>query len=155
MSQRVYEYPCNYVISPHVMFHLSRLYSMASSSKSWPFRGPVWEYFEIVGEKKVRCKLCVPPLLPVHACMCACMRAWMHASVCVCAPIIRYLIIQEATIRIAKITIFSALVVINTNIQTSLVQEMSGSHSEVQHTRTTVVWPWKRLVTMMILLCFA
>ena len=24
-------------------------------------RSPVWDYFETVGEKKVRCKLCVPP----------------------------------------------------------------------------------------------
>ena len=30
-------------------------------SKSRPLRSPVWEFFEIVSEKKVRCKLCVPP----------------------------------------------------------------------------------------------
>ena len=61
MSQHVYEYPCNYIIGPHVMFHVSRSYSMASSSKSRPLRSPVWDYFEIVGEKKVRCKLRMPP----------------------------------------------------------------------------------------------
>ena len=32
------------------------------ASKSTPLRSPVREYFEIVGEKKVRCKLCVPPV---------------------------------------------------------------------------------------------
>ena len=31
------------------------------ASKSRPLRSPVWAYFEIAGEKKVRCKLCVPP----------------------------------------------------------------------------------------------
>ena len=31
------------------------------ASKSRPLRSPVWAYFETVGEKKVRCKLCVPP----------------------------------------------------------------------------------------------
>ena len=30
-------------------------------SKSRPLRSPVWEYLEIVGEKKVCCKLCMPP----------------------------------------------------------------------------------------------
>ena len=66
MSQRVYKYPCNYIIGPHVMFHVSRSYStsVASSSKSShsrPLRSPVWDNFEVVGEKKVRYKLCVPP----------------------------------------------------------------------------------------------
>ena len=88
MSQHVYEYPCNYVISPHVMFHVSRSYSMASSSKSRPLRSPVWEYFEIVGEK-VCCKVCVP-LATTTLCVCACVRVCMRAcmdacvSVCVC-----------------------------------------------------------------------
>ena len=35
------------------------LVSMAGKSRS--LRSPVWDYFEIFGEKKVRCKLCVPP----------------------------------------------------------------------------------------------
>ena len=48
-----------YVIGPHVTFHVSRSINMASKSR--PLRSPVWAYFEIVGEKKVRCKLCVPP----------------------------------------------------------------------------------------------
>ena len=32
----------------------------------------------------------------------------------------------------------------------SQVQVISGSHSEIQHTRTTVVWPWKTLVKGMM-----
>ena len=88
MSQHVYEYPYSYIIGPHVMFHMSQLYSMASWSKSLPVRSPVWGYFETVGEKKVHCKLCVPPATTT-LCVCACMRclracvdAWI--SVCVC-----------------------------------------------------------------------
>ena len=107
MSQHVYEYPRNYVIGPHVMFHVSRSYSKASSSKSMPLRNPVWEYFKIVCEKKVRCKLCMPPAITtlcvcahahmctcvhVHlrvyvlACVCVlvCMRGCMHLCMCVC-----------------------------------------------------------------------
>ena len=105
MSQHVYEYPRNYVIGPHVMFHVSRSFSKASSSKSMPLRSPVWEYFEVVCEKKVRCKLCMPPAITtlcvcaharmctcvhVHlrvyvlACVCACVHAWMYASLYVC-----------------------------------------------------------------------
>ena len=130
MSQHVYEYPRNYVIGPYMMFHVSRSYSKVSSSKSMPLRSPVWEYFEIVCEKKVHCKLCVPPAITtlcvcahvrvcacvhVHlrayvlACVCACVRVCLCAcmdaciSVCVCATIIRYLIVKETTIRIAKI----------------------------------------------------
>ena len=30
------------------------------------------------------------------------------------------------------------------------VEVMSGSHSKVQHTRTTVVWPWRTLVKGMM-----
>ena len=93
-----------------------------------------------------------------YLCMRACVHACVHGCMrlCVCVhQLFGIWSFKKQLFRIAKITIFSALVVINTNIQTSLVQEMSGSHSEVQHTRTTVVWPWKRLVTMMILLCFA
>ena len=33
----------------------------------------------------------------------------------------------------------------------SQVQVMSGSHSEVQHTRTTVMLPWRTLVKVMML----
>ena len=32
----------------------------------------------------------------------------------------------------------------------SQVQVMCGSHSEMQHTRTTVVWPWRTLVKEMM-----
>ena len=46
----------------------------------------------MVGKKKVRCKLCVPP-------------ATTTLCVCVCTPIIRYSMVKEATIQIAKITI--------------------------------------------------
>ena len=54
-----------------------------------PLKRPVREYFEIVGEKKVRCKLCVPPATTtlcvfVHACLCSCMRGCMRVCVCVC-----------------------------------------------------------------------
>ncbi len=59
MSQHTYEYPGNYVTGPHVMLHMSRSINMVSKSR--PLRSPVWDYFEIVGEKKVHCKLCVPP----------------------------------------------------------------------------------------------
>ena len=31
------------------------------ATRSRASRSPVWDYFELVGEKKVRCKLCVPP----------------------------------------------------------------------------------------------
>jgi len=51
-----------YVIGLHVMF---TCFEMASSSKSCVksrlLRSPVWDYFEISGDKKVCCKLCVPP----------------------------------------------------------------------------------------------
>ena len=51
-----------YVIGPHVMF---TCFEMASSSKSCVksrlLRSPVWDYFKVFGDKKVRCKLCVPP----------------------------------------------------------------------------------------------
>lgn len=30
-------------------------------SKPRPLRSPVWDYLEIISEKMVRCKLCVPP----------------------------------------------------------------------------------------------
>ena len=88
MSQHIYEYPCSYVISPHVMSKCLDD-SMASWSKSIPLRSPAWEYFEIVDEKKVRCTLCVPPAATtlcvcVHVCVCSCVHVWMHASVCVC-----------------------------------------------------------------------
>ena len=43
------------------MFHMSRSYSMVNSSKSRPLRSAVWKYIKIVGEKKVQCKLYVPP----------------------------------------------------------------------------------------------
>ena len=46
-----------------------------------PLKSPVREYFEIVGEKKVRCKLCAPPATTT---LCVCVHAWMHACVCVC-----------------------------------------------------------------------
>ena len=114
MSQHVYEHSCNYVIGPHAMFHVSRLYSKVSSSKSMPLVSPVWEYFKIVCGKKVCCKLCVPPAtttLCVCVCMRACVLACVHGSsdacisLCVCAQIIRYSIVTETTIRIAKITI--------------------------------------------------
>ena len=75
-AETIFEYPCNYVIGPHVMFHMSRSYSMVSSSKSMPLRSPVWEYLEIVGEKKVRWKLCAPATTTLCVCVCAC--------VCVC-----------------------------------------------------------------------
>ena len=115
MSQHIYKYPCNYVIGPHLMFHVSQLYSKASSSKSTrrPLRSSVREYFEIICEKKVHCKLCMSPAtttlcvcMRACACVCACMHAWIRCMrLCVCAQIIRYLIVKEATIRIAKITI--------------------------------------------------
>ena len=132
MSQDLYECLCNYVISPHMMFHLSRLYSRRAQGLS----GVLYWNISIVLAKSRFAASCVChlPQLPVHVCMHVC----MYASLCVCAPIIRYFIIKEATIRIAKITIFSVLVVINANIKTSQVQGMSGSHSKVQHTRTTV-----------------
>ena len=41
----------------NLMFHVSRSHSMVNSR---PLRSPVWK-IEIVGEKKVRCKLYVPP----------------------------------------------------------------------------------------------
>ena len=34
-------------------------------------------------------------------------------------------------------------------------QEMSGSHSEIRHTRTTVRWSWSILVNMMVMPCSA
>ena len=106
MSQHIYEYPCNYIIGPHVMFHGSQSYS---TSKSMPLRSPVWEYFKIVGEKKVRSKLCMPPATStlcvcmracVLACVCTCVHAVLHASlyVCVCTLIIQYSIVKEANI---------------------------------------------------------
>ena len=110
------------------MFHVSQI-SMVSSSRSRPLRSPVWDYFEIVGEKKVRCKLCVPPAsttLAYHGGTTSMqshlsshhpdeygesskgsgsqrkLDSFVRAKKC---PIIRYLIVKEATIRIAKITI--------------------------------------------------
>ena len=58
MSQQRTRISMYYIIGPHVMFTcLDRIvYSMASSNKSRPLRSPVWEYFEIVGEK-VCCKV--------------------------------------------------------------------------------------------------
>ena len=51
-----------YVIGPHVMFTCFEMASWSKSCvKSRPLRSPVWDYFEISGDKKVRCKLCVPP----------------------------------------------------------------------------------------------
>ena len=99
MSQHVYEYPHNYIIGPHVVFHVSQSYSKVSSSKSMSLRSPVWEYFEIVGEKKIRCKLCMSPATTT---LCVCLHACMdpmHASLCVCVHnIIRYSIVTETTI---------------------------------------------------------
>ena len=111
MSQHVYEYPCNYVMSPHVMSHVSWSY-MASSSKYRPLKSPVWEYIEIGGEKKVLCKLYVPPATTTW-CVC------VHARVC--APLV---FDKKATIWIAKITIhfctisgYAAFVSVQVNIQ--------------------------------------
>ena len=122
MSQHVYEYPCNYVMTPHVMSHVSWSY-MASSSKYKPLKSPVWEYIKIGGEKKVLCKLYVPPATTTW-CVCACARAWMHASLCVCAPLNYLVFDKEATIWIAKITIhfctisgYAAFASVQVNIQ--------------------------------------
>ena len=39
MNSTIFEYLCNSAIGPHVMFHVSRSYSVASSSKSMAFEG--------------------------------------------------------------------------------------------------------------------
>ena len=81
MSQHVhvYEYPCN-------RFHVSRSYSMASSSKSMPLGSPVQEYFKIVDKIKVHCHL--PQVLCVFVCMRVCvLAACVLACVCTCVHV--------------------------------------------------------------------
>jgi len=90
---------------------------MASSSKSCmksrPLRSPVWDYFKISGDKKVRCKLCMPPAATtlVHHGGTTSMQSHLsshlynYCSLLLYWPIIRYSIVKEATIRIAKTTI--------------------------------------------------
>ena len=55
-NRRTYPDNCH---TPHVMFHMCGIDVMAIKSRQ--LRSPVWDYFEIVGEKKVCCKFCVPP----------------------------------------------------------------------------------------------
>ena len=55
---------------------------MVSSSKSTPLRSPVWEYFKIVGERRVCCMLCVPPATTI-LCVCVCVHACVRLFVCV------------------------------------------------------------------------
>ena len=87
-------------------------FEMASSSKSCvksrPLRSPVWDYFEISGLKKVHCKLCVPPAattLAYGGTTSMQSHLYTYCSLLLYWPIIRYSIVKEATIRIAKTTI--------------------------------------------------
>ena len=47
--------------------HLPYIHAWTMAAKSRQLRSPVWEFSETVGEKKVRCKLCTPPVSTILA----------------------------------------------------------------------------------------